>query len=249
MLCKKRVGHWKMSKRAFFVTGTDTGVGKTRVATGLLLAAAQHGLRTMGIKPLAAGAERRAGSAGERWVNHDALELQAASSLDLDYGLVNPFVLRMPIAPHIAAAQAGLELTVGDFTMHFDRLRELDADLMIVEGAGGWAVPINDSETLADVCVALNMPAILVVGMRLGCLNHASLTADAIRGAGVELAGWVANCTESEIAAEDEHLRFLRARLPGPCLGMVPYMRSDCTAEKVASVLDIDALLERSISG
>jgi dethiobiotin synthetase len=238
-----------MSKREFFVTGTDTGVGKTRVATGFLLAAGQRGLRTMGIKPLAAGAQRRAATAGEQWVNEDALELQASSSLDLEYGLVNPFLMRMPIAPHIAATQAGLKLTVADFTAHFEKLRTLDADLTIVEGAGGWAVPINDSETLADVCVALHMPAILVVGMRLGCLNHASLTADAICAEGIELAGWVANCLEPEMAAQDENLGFLRRRLPGPCLGVVPCMPSGGTAARVAGVLDIDVLMERPVGG
>ena len=171
---------------SFFITGSDTGVGKTLVATGLLLAAGRRGLRTIGIKPLSAGCERRANG---QLFNSDALALQAAATVTLDYGSVNPVALEPFLAPHIAASQAGVELASADLVEHVTSLRSIDADLMIVEGAGGWLVPLNASETMADVCRGLDMPAIMVVGMRLGCLNHALLTAAAMREAGVRAGG------------------------------------------------------------
>jgi dethiobiotin synthetase len=230
------------------VTGTDTAVGKTLVAAGLLLAAGNRGCRSAGIKPVAAGStiggESGGGESGhDRLTNDDALALQTASNVTLDYDLVNPFPLQPPIAPHIAAARAGIELTVADLVGHFNALRQYDVDFMIVEGAGGWLVPINESETLADLCVALKMPAILVVGLRLGCLNHALLTAETMRRSGVEMAGWVANCIDPEMAARDENQQSLRDRLPGPCLGIVPFLGSGLIDEDIEAFLDIDRLL------
>ncbi len=232
-----------VAKQTFFITGTDTGVGKTLVAVGLLLAAGQRGYRTAGIKPIAAGSQHRKGSGDERLFNADALALRAASTVKLDYELINPFALEPAIAPHIAAAQAGLELTANELTDHFELLQEFNVDWMVVEGAGGWLVPINASETLADVCVALKMPAILVVGLRLGCLNHALLTADAIGRAGVDLAGWVANSIEPHMDAREENVRCLRERLSAPCLGVLPYSASGLRSEEAVTFLGINALI------
>lgn len=227
-----------MSSRSFFVTGTDTGVGKTLIASGLLVAAGKKGYRAAGIKPVAAGSEFRDG----RWVNADALALTAASTLKLDYELVNPVALRPPIAPHLAANDAGIELSIEALVRHFERIREHRPDLLVVEGVGGWLVPINASQTLADLCVALRMPVILVVGLRLGCLNHALLTADAIERAGAELTGWVANRIDPVMAAVDENLKFLNDRLPADCLGVVPFLDSEPTAEHTADCLHTDGL-------
>jgi dethiobiotin synthetase len=233
-----------VASRSFFVTGTDTGVGKTLVATALLLAAGQRGYRTAGIKPLAAGAEHRRGSPDRQLFNADALALRAVSTKKLDYELVNPWVFQPPIAPHIAAAQADVELSVANFTRHFERLEEFNLDVMVVEGAGGWLVPLNDSETLADVCLALRMPVILVVGLQLGCLNHALLTVEAIENAGLECAGWVANSVAPGMAAHEENLVYLRGRLPGPCLGVLPFSAGGLRPDAAIRFLDFDPLLQ-----
>ena len=233
-----------MGSRSFFVTGTDTGVGKTLVASALLQAAGHRGYRTTGIKPVAAGADFRRGSNDRQLFNPDAVALRAASTMKLDYGLVNPFVFQPPIAPHIAAAQAGVELSVTGLTRHFGRLEEFNLDVMIVEGAGGWLTPINASETLADLCLALRMPVILVVGLQLGCLNHALLTVDAIHHAGVDWAGWVANSVAPGMAAREENLAYLRERLPGPCLGVLPFSAGGLRPDEAVRFLDIDPLLQ-----
>lgn len=232
-----------MARRSYFITGTDTGVGKTVVASALLLAAGQRGYRTAGVKPVAAGADIRRGSGSRQLYNADALALRAASTKKLDYARVNPYVFQPPIAPHIAAREAGVEMNVADIVRHIEGLEEYHLDVMVVEGAGGWRVPINASETLADVCVALHLPAILVVGLQLGCLNHALLTVDAIREAGVEWAGWVANSVGPDMAARAENLEFLRDRLPGPCLGVLPYSPAGLRPEEAARLLDFEPLL------
>ena len=226
--------------RAFFITGSDTGVGKTLVATGLLLAARRRGLRTLGIKPVSAGCETREG----RLVNQDALELQAAATVALDYRAVNPVALEPFLAPHIAAAQAGIELTAAELAEHVTSLRRIEADLMIVEGAGGWLVPLNAHESMADVCRDLDMPVIIVVSMRLGCLNHALLTAEAINQAGLRLAGWVANSAEPEMVVLEENLQTLQSRLHAPLLGRIPFMGAEFAAADIVDFLGIDALLD-----
>lgn len=230
----------RMALKSFFITGSDTGVGKTLIATGLLLAAGRRGLRTVGVKPVSAGCEWRGG----RLVNEDALALQAAATVALDYQSVNPVALQPFLAPHIAAAQAGVELACAHLIEHIASLQRLEADLMIVEGAGGWLVPLNASETMADVCSGLRMQAIMVVGMRLGCLNHALLTAAAIRASGVQLAGWIANSAEPEMVELHENMQTLRSRLSAPLLGMIPFMDSGCAAEDIVDSLDIESLLD-----
>ena len=201
--------------RAFFVTGTDTEVGKTAVCCALLEAARGAGLRTAAIKPVAAGCDKRGH-------NEDALQLQASMTERMAYDRVNPVALAEAIAPHIAAAHEGRNLRVDALA---DLCRDgmaVDADLVLVEGAGGWRVPVGPRETLADLAVALQLEVILVVGMRLGCINHALLTAEAIRRDGLTLAGWVANEPGGRMACYGENLDTLRALLPAPLLGEVP---------------------------
>ena len=201
----------------YFVTGTDTGVGKTFVASALLRAAAAHGLECVGYKPIAAGAAVHEGALQ----NEDALELISAAETTLAYADINPVVLRPAIAPHIALAQVGRRVTVQELAEACP-----ETPFTLVEGAGGWFVPLNERETLADLCAALNAKVILVVAMKLGCLNHALLTSAAIKRAGLELAGWVANCLHDPMPYLAENIDTLRQRLPGPCLGTVPHVAS-----------------------
>jgi len=219
----------------WFVTGTDTEVGKTAVSCALLAAAASEGLRTAAIKPVAAGCDAKG-------CNEDALRLLAAMTGDLEYHQVNPVALQAAIAPHIAAELEGRHLQA-------DRLAGLcrgvmlgGADFVLVEGAGGWRVPINPRETLADVAVQLGAGVILVVGMRLGCINHALLTAEAIHRDGLPLAGWVANQPGERMNRHEENLDTLRRLLPAPLLGDVPFMRTPGGSE-MAVHLDIRPLL------
>lgn len=225
--------------RPYFVTGTDTEVGKTLIAAALLTLARERGLRTAALKPIAAGCTRENG----QLVNDDALQLIAASGTDLDYGTVNPIALEPAIAPHIAAEQAGIKLSATKLSAHCRAALAGDVDFAIVEGAGGWFVPLNASETLADVCLDLGARPILVVGMKLGCLNHALLTVDAIARAGSELAGWIANCAGPEMPVFDENVATLHERLPAPCLGVVPHLGKEASAQAAARHLDIRPLL------
>lgn len=227
-----------MGGKAFFVTGTDTEVGKTFIAASLLSIARQRGLRCAGIKPIAAGCERQDGAL----VNEDALALMAASGAGLDYGTVNPVALEPAIAPHIAAAQAGVKLSAGALAESCRPVLAADYDLVVIEGAGGWFVPLDDRETLADLCIDLNLPVILVVGMKLGCLNHALLTVASVTDAGLKIAGWVANSVAEEMPFLEENVRTLRRRLTAPCLGVVPPLGA-VEPQAAAQYLDIEALL------
>ncbi len=201
--------------RAFFITGTDTEVGKTRIAAGMLRAAAELGLRTAAVKPVAAGCD-------EQGRNEDALLLLEAMTEKLAYQQVNPVALAPPVAPHIAAAQAGRRLSATRLAGYCRGVMLGDADLVLIEGAGGWRVPLNDRECFSDIAVALRTPVILVVAMRLGCINHALLTAQAIRRDGLSLAGWVANSPAGAMPCHGENLATLSRRLPAPLLGEVP---------------------------
>lgn len=200
----------------FFVTGTDTGVGKTRVSAGLIAALRGQGLRVAGMKPVASGCT--ATPAGLR--NADALELIAASGLDLPYEWVNPYAFAPAIAPHLAAADVGV-------TIRFDAIAQTlgelvgEADCVVVEGVGGWRVPLGPDGDVADLAMRLKLPVLLVVGLRLGCLNHAALTAADIRRCGLPLAGWVGNAIETGFDRLDDNLEALGDILPAPCLGVV----------------------------
>ncbi|MDE0453205.1 MAG: dethiobiotin synthase [Gammaproteobacteria bacterium] len=200
----------------YFVTGTDTGVGKTFIAGAILRAARTHGLTCVGYKPIAAGATPRDGAL----VNEDALQLIEAAGTDTDYAEINPVVLRPAIAPHIALGQVDRLVTAGELAEACPK----GAAFTLVEGAGGWLVPLNERETLADVCAALSAKVILVIAMKLGCLNHALLTADAIENAGLKLGGWVANSPGDPMPFLAENVETLRQRLAGPCLGVVPHL-------------------------
>ena len=200
-------------KGKFFVTGTDTEIGKTWVSCRLLEQAAKAGGRCYGLKPVAAGGEDTAD--GLR--NEDALQLMAASSVKLDYELVNPVLLKSAIAPHIAAAEEQRQLSVARVAGYVrGAVMNHDADLVLVEGAGGWQVPLNQRESLADLAQELNYPVILVVGMRLGCINHAILTAESIISRGLRLVCWVANDLGKPMPRLEENIATLEHWLPVP---------------------------------
>ncbi|MFC3286344.1 dethiobiotin synthase [Litchfieldella rifensis] len=205
---------------AYFVTGTDTDAGKTLISTGLLALARRQGLTTLGLKPVASGSE--ATQAGLR--NADALALQAHSHPAVAYATVNPYAFAPAIAPHLAARHDGIRLTLDDLANVLEPSLAERRHLTLVEGAGGWRVPLNDSEDLSDLAARLDLPVILVVGLRLGAINHARLTFDTIAAQGLHIAGWVANQIDPAIAALDDNLATLARHLPAPCLGIVPYL-------------------------
>ena len=213
----------------YFVTGTDTGVGKTRVSCALLHAFAAAGKTVAGMKPVAAGCENGT------WP--DVELLAAASSVSVGREHINPYALVPPIAPHIAADRAGVEIDLEVIRQAHLELRK-KADVVIVEGAGGFLVPLNDHEDSAALVQALGLPVLLVVGMRLGCINHALLTAHAIRTAQVPLAGWVANRIDPEMAVFEENVSALERRLDCPLLGILPYDQSH-SARDLSPLLDI----------
>jgi dethiobiotin synthetase len=228
-----------MANKWLFITGTDTDVGKTVVATGLLAAAAKAGLRTAAIKPIAAGCE----DTGSGLQNDDALQLQAASSHPLPYQQVNPVALEAAIAPHIAAEEQGKTLSASRLVGYCRGLALLPVDLLLVEGAGGWRVPLNNRETLADVARELNCSVVIVVGLRLGCLNHALLTAEAVRRDGLQIAGWVGNIIDPQMPRLDENIATLHRLFNEPCLGVVPRL-TDLTPEQIGSYLSLPAEFE-----
>jgi dethiobiotin synthetase len=223
--------------RGFFITGTDTGVGKTLVACALLHAFARTGLRVIGMKPVAAGAEQT----GADLLNEDVAALARASNVQAPRSLVNPYCLAPPIAPHIAARLAGVEIDLGRLTRAFDAL-SARADCVIVEGAGGFVVPLGPSLDSSQLARALALPVVLVVGMRLGCLNHALLTRGAIARTGLRLAGWVANHIDPHMLCEDENVQALRERLDAPLLARIAHDPRS-TAESVSRALLLDALV------
>jgi dethiobiotin synthetase len=206
-----------LTHSGFFVTGTDTGVGKTLVAVALTRALVARGLRTAVMKPVAAGALLTPD--GPR--NDDALALSAASNVDAPYAEVNPWLLATPASPHLAARADGVSIDVGTILTAYRRLAAR-ADVVLVEGAGGWLAPISATATMADIAASLALPVILVVGMRLGCLNHALLTRDAIRARGVPFAGWIANKLGVEMPLAAANIDTLANRFGAPPLAVVP---------------------------
>ena len=206
-------------KKRYFITGTDTDAGKTFITVGLLAAATRAGLNGLGLKPIAAGAELIEG----KLRNSDALQIQAASSVKLAYEQVNPVVFAAAIAPHIASAQAQRLITVSRLEGYVKGALLCPHNLALVEGAGGWKVPLNDRELLSDLAKSLGLPVILVVNMKLGCINHALLSADAIIKDGLSLAGWIANSTGEPMSMYADNLATLVNLLPAPLLGEVPW--------------------------
>lgn len=202
--------------QAYFITGTDTGVGKTYVSCALLRAFAAEGKRVVGMKPIAAGCER----IGDQLINDDVRQLQAASNVQAALADVNPYLFELPIAPHIAAEQAGVEIQLPRIVQAFNTL-QTQADLVIVEGVGGFCVPLNAIEDTTDLAVELDIPVILVVGLRLGCLNHALLTVEAIVCRGLALAGWVANHLDADMLVQQDNIVALQQRIPAPLIAQM----------------------------
>ncbi|NBC47669.1 MAG: dethiobiotin synthase [Gammaproteobacteria bacterium] len=224
------------SARGLFITGTDTEVGKTEITLGLMAALQAIGRSVLGMKPVAAGCEKTA----EGLRNDDAERIRAQASRSLAYATVNPYAFAEPIAPHIAAERAGVSIELEPIRDAY-RSMAAETDWVLVEGAGGWRVPLGPSLTLADLPKALDLPVVLVVGLRLGCLNHALLSAESIIGSGLTLAGWVASRVDPQMAAAEANLSTLRERLPAPCIGEVPWLERP-TPERVASHLRIARL-------
>lgn len=207
---------------AFFITGTDTDAGKTTISAGLLAAARQRGLSTLACKPVASGSQHT--SDGLR--NDDALWLASQCSIQVPYAHINPHAFAPAIAPHLAAASAGVRLDGRELLADVRRILAHHAGLTLIEGAGGWRVPLNADETLADLAIALQLPVILVVSIKLGCINHALLSAEAVLRDGLTLAGWVANCTDPHMACQADNIHTLQQWMPAPCLGVIPHLQS-----------------------
>lgn len=225
-----------MAKKSYFIAGTDTDIGKTYVATALLRAANNKGLKTIALKPVAAGCEDTA----EGLRNDDAVMLQQEASVKLSYEQVNPVALPDALSPHIAAQRAGRTIGIDRLAGFCRGSLMTPVDLVLIEGAGGWRVPVNAREYLSSLPKRLNTPVILVVGMRLGCLNHAMLTAETIHRDGCEIAGWVANCIDSDMVELDANIDTLKQLLPFPHIGTVPFTKDLMTA---ASALDIEKII------
>jgi len=205
----------------YFIAGTDTGVGKTFIASALVRHFAQRGISTVGMKPVAAGCELVAG----QLVSEDVVQLVAASNVDAPLRTINPYAFAPAIAPHIAAHAEGTNIELAVIHQAYTRLCGM-ADMVIVEGVGGFRVPLGDSIDTADLAQQLDLPVILVVGMRLGCISHALLTVDAIQARGLTLAGWVANTLEPRMDALEDNIRALQQRIPVPCLAIVSWNES-----------------------
>ena len=208
-----------MTARGVFVTGTDTGVGKTRVAVALIHALRARGLRVAAMKPVSAG-----NAPGE--LNEDVVALLQAANVAADVRDVNPYAFAPAIAPHLAAQQAGVRIELDSIAAAYSRLAA-KADVVVVEGAGGWRVPLNEREDMADLAQRLGLPVVLVVGLRLGCLNHALLTAESVANRRLPWAGWVGNHIDPSMVMAAENVAALHARLPGPCLGVQAFVQQE----------------------
>jgi dethiobiotin synthetase len=232
-----------MNTLSLFVTGTDTEIGKTLISAALLRGLSARGLRAAAMKPIAAGAELRDGV----WHNEDADQLDAAASVLLPPELRTPYLLKAPAAPHIVAAEEGVRLEIAPLVAAW-REAVTRADAVVVEGVGGFRVPLDDTHDTADLAVALGLPVLLVVGMRLGCISHALLTAEAIAARGLKIAGWVANQIDPAMRYADENLatleQWLKREHGAPLLGRVGHLTPP-SADAAAACLNIDLLLER----
>lgn len=221
--------------RGIFVTGTDTGVGKTWVSVGLMAALQHQGFRVLGMKPVASGCKHTPD--GLR--NEDAELLQQQGSLPMNYTVINPYAFEPPVAPHLAATQAGAHIELGSIERHYHILAAA-ADAVVVEGAGGWLVPLNEHDSMADLATRLDLEVILVVGMRLGCINHALLTAESIRTRGCRLTGWIANTLDLRMSKLPQNIVSIQQRIGAPLLGLIPYMDA-LSVDAVAAQLTINA--------
>lgn len=216
----------------FFVTGTDTGIGKTWSTVALMQYFKSQGKTVIGMKPVASGCEKIDG----QLKNEDALLLQQYASIDLDYQDINPYAFYLPVSPHIAAEQAKVEIELETIVQKYQQL-EQQADLVLVEGVGGWAVPLSAHQDVADLAKQLNLPVIVVVGMRLGCINQAKLTFAALKHTGVRCQGWIANCVEQDMLMLDENIQTLCQAAEMPLLAVMPFMKKlnpECFTGKCA---------------
>jgi dethiobiotin synthetase len=216
----------------YFITGTDTGVGKTLVSCALLHAFSANGRKVIGMKPVAAGCENG------HWMDVDLLV--AASTVSAPSKLVNPYALIPPLAPHIAAKQANIEIDPSVIQKAFIELKKT-AEMVIIEGVGGFLVPLSSQYDGADLARILNLPVILVVGLRLGCLNHALLTAQVVKANGLQLGGWVANGIDPQMLAQKDNIQALKQRLDCPLLGIIPFVK-DMNLKNISKLLDIKKL-------
>ncbi|WP_027697140.1 dethiobiotin synthase [Vibrio litoralis] len=217
-----------------FITGTDTEVGKTLVSQAFIKAFAKRDYRVSGFKPIAAGCE----VSEQGLVNEDALALQKASNVELSYAEVNPFALLLPTSPHIAAKRESVTIDFDSLDQNLDQ-HKVKSDIVVVEGAGGWKVPVSDNEFLSTWVKLQKLPVIIVVGIRLGCLNHALLTLESIRNDGLEVVGWVANKVDPDFGCYDENVAFLESHISAPKLAEIPYL-SKSEMMDVEQYIDLD---------
>jgi dethiobiotin synthetase len=216
----------RIAMHGLFVTGTDTGCGKTEMSLGLMAALQATGLRVLGMKPVASGSAR----SPDGLRNDDALRLRAQGSSAAPYGLVNPYAFEPPIAPHIAAGEARVEIGLPTIEQAY-RTLAAEADQVIVEGVGGWRVPLGPTLFVSDIPKALGLPVILVVGLKLGCINHALLTVESIQSTGGVLVGWVGNQVDPKMLFRDANLATLAALIDAPCLGVLPWLEEPTPSE------------------
>ncbi len=217
----------------FFVTGTDTDCGKTLVTLGFMQLCLQRGLKTAGMKPVAAGALRT----HDGLLNPDALAIQSQCQPPLSYSQINPYCFEPAVAPHLAAKQVDTRIDLEQISQQYQELRN-SHEAVIVEGAGGWKVPLNDDNDMADLCRELQLPVVLVVGLRLGCINHALLSAEAIIASGQPLAGWIANHVDANMSLAEDNIQTLKQRIKAPLLGRIPRLDKVC-AETIATYLSL----------
>lgn len=220
----------------YFITGTDTEIGKTFVTAALLHAFAKQGLRTIGMKPIAAGTELLDGVLR----NEDVDSLIAASSVVAPQELVVPYLMQAAAAPHIVGQLENVQFDLSHIVASYQQLQAM-SDVVLIEGVGGFCVPLNDEISTVDMAQALDLPVILVVGMRLGCINHALLTAQAIAASGLRLAGWVANTVDADMRFFDENVQALKQRFAAPCLGVIPRLDPQ-DVKHAADYLDLNLL-------
>ena len=213
---------------SWFITGTDTEVGKTVASTALLQAAKAAGLRSVGYKPVASGCEVTADSIR----NSDALALQQNSVLELPYESINPLAFLEPTSPHIVSAEEGRPIELSRLSAGLAALQQ-QADWVLTEGAGGWFTPLSEEHTFADWVIQEQLPVVLVVGVKLGCINHAMLTAQAVQASGLRLAGWIANVVQPAGKRHAEYMATLRQRLPAPLLGEIPYLTNSADFDQL----------------
>jgi dethiobiotin synthetase len=226
--------------KGVFVTGTDTDCGKTEISLAVMTALQARRLWVLGMKPVASGCDRT--PRGPR--SEDARRLRAQGSIEADYDLVNPYAFEPPIAPHIAAGQIGSEVELA-LIRNAAMALSAQCDFLVIEGVGGWRVPLGPALFVSDLPLALGLPVLMVCGLKLGCINHTLLTADSIRATGNHLIGWVANQVDPDMQALQENLATLAALINAPCLGVIPWLTSP-DPRRIAEQLAVDVLLEGS---